>query len=71
MPLDLFFKAAGTIVLGLFVFPAFMIAAVLIGAAGVLILVFPTYPLELTAAGLALAFVAIGRSVAVFQQKQS
>jgi len=57
MPLDLFLKAGGTVILGLFVLPAFLPGAIVLGITAGLQVLFPSYPLEIAAAGLSSSFV--------------
>ena len=56
LPLDLFLKGGGTVILGLFVLPAFVPGAIILGLAAGLQVIFPDYPLELQAAGLSASF---------------
>lgn len=61
MPIDLFVKTGGSVMLGLFVLPAFTPSAFAIGVAAGLLVAFPSYPLEITATGLAIGFVIVAR----------
>lgn len=70
LPLDLALKAGGTFVLGIFVLPRFTPAALIIAGTGVLLLAFPDYPLELTASGLAVAFIYIARGLSEMQGEE-
>ncbi len=56
LPLDLFLKGGGTVILGLFVLPAFVPGAIILGVTAGLQVVFTDYPLELQAAGLSASF---------------